>query len=263
MNRSQLSKADKLQILHDIDKRASNAMSVIEACKKLSISQPTYYRWRRELTSKNKVVSPVSKTAQKILDTAEAMYGPYGLKVSLRDIAKEAGVSMGTIKYHFNTRNDLLYSITTRGEHQFSAERFGLLDKAESKKSQSALKDIITAYYLPALKAAVSQKKDVSNYHRFLNRLIQNTDAEIQEIVHRCYNNTHKRFIYAFSCALPKLSQEDLSWRYMAFTGVFFSITQNPIRISLITNGKVKIQDPDIAMHKLLPILLSIMKAKG
>tara|TARA_R110000772_G_scaffold107639_4_gene210208 strand:- start:2617 stop:3405 length:789 start_codon:yes stop_codon:yes gene_type:complete len=245
-----------------IDQLIKSGIPVSEACQKLGVSQPTYYRWRRESRVEQGNVDSSSTTAQLILNSAEALIAKQGLKVSLREISRVANVNVGTINYYFKSRNDLLYHITARGTAFFKDERFKLLNTLESKSSKITLEDIITAFYLPTLKTLVSKKRDVSNYNRFLRRMVQSTDYEIQAIVHRCYSEIHKRFLNAFSRALPGLPEKQIYWRYIAFTGVYFSITQNPIRVDMITEGKIKLQDPDKDLQELMPILIGIMRAK-
>lgn len=253
---------DKSQALNLIDRLTNIGIPVAEACTHAGITQPTYYRWRRETSVENGDVEVDSSTAQQILDAAEALIADKGLRVSLREISRHAGVGVGTTKYYFNSRNDLLYHITARGGDLFMDERFRLLKAAESKSGKQRLIEIITAYYLPALQTVISDKKEISNYSRFLRRMIQSTDYEMQEIMHRCFSETHKRFIDAFKLALPKLSEKQIYWRYIALTGVYFSISQNPIRVDMITGGKVKLKNPRKDLAELMPILLGIMTAK-
>jgi AcrR family transcriptional regulator len=251
--------SNKTQSLNLIDNLSKGGMTIAEACKQIGITQPTYYRWRREASVKDGNVEPDSSTAQHILDTAEVLLADKGLKASLREISRAADVGVGTINYYFTSRNDLLYHITARGGDIFMDERFKLLKEAESKTGKQRLIEIITAYYLPALQAVVSRKKEISNYSRFLRRMIQSTDYEIQEIVHRCFSETHKQFISAFKRALPELTEKQIYLRYIALTGVYFSISQNPVRVNMITKGKLKLTDPKKDLAELMPILMGIM----
>lgn len=62
--------------------------------------------------SQDKVVSP---TREKILDTATLLVREQGVKgTSLADIAKRAGISKGTLFYHFSAKDDLIYEMTVR-----------------------------------------------------------------------------------------------------------------------------------------------------
>jgi len=248
------------EMLRKVDQCVSDGMSVVEACKKLEIPKPTYYRWRRGAANRDQNDLLTSKTAQHILDIAEALFAGHGLEVSLREIGREAGISNGTLSYHFKSRNDLLYHITSRRQGQLNNERYKLLNNAESRNDPPLLEDIITAFYLPGLKAIVSKDVKLVNYMRFLGRVVQDPDYEVQQIVDQCFSNTHKRFIFAFSRALSAQPLEEVYWRYTAFTGIFITMTQNPNRIKRISNGQVEVTDPEIAMKRLLPILLPMMQ---
>lgn len=262
MDIKKVKKSERNQSLKKIEKLTSNGLSVVDACIDVGITQPTYYRWKRESHVKNGKAELDSKTAQHILDVAESHLANQGLNASLREISRAANISVGTIKYYFNSRSDLLYHITARGSKLFKDERFELLNEAESNSKKLLLTDIITAFYLPALKVVTNKQKSVSNYSHFLRRMIQSTDYEMQEIVHRCFSGTHKRFIAAFKRALPDLSDKQIYWRYIAFTGVYNSITQNPIRVNMITEGNVELKNPTKDLQTLMPILVSIMTGK-
>lgn len=56
-------------------------------------------------------------TRQKILDTARELFNKYGYNsVSLRDVAKEVGISEGNLTYHFSKKEKLIESLLTVGE---------------------------------------------------------------------------------------------------------------------------------------------------
>ena len=262
MNKPEKYTADKGEILKQIKTLAEKGMTVAEACEKKGLTQPTYYRWRRELNIENNdEARPASKAAEDIMDAAMELFAENGLNTSLREISRKAEVSVGTINYHFKSTNDLFYHIAERGVISFRGERYRLLKSATNRVAKPKLVDIINAFYMPALEGLLSKDKKIIIFNKFLRRLIQTTDYQIQAIVHRCFQESHNEFLDAFSKALPKLSETELYWRYIAFTGVYFSITQNPVRVDMITNGKLKLKTAEKAMQELMPILIAIMKA--
>ena len=101
-----------------------------------------------------------------------------------------------------------------------------------------------------------------ASYMRFLGRIAQDPAEDMQSIMARCYSNLHKRFMFAFSRALPDQTLEEVYWRYTAFTGVFVTMAQNPNRIHRISTGLVSMTDPEAAMERLMPILVPMMRGE-
>ena len=246
------------QALSKVGERVSNGMSVPDACREVGITKPTYYRWRR-----NALPAPpslTSETAQHVLNVAESLCAEHGLEVSLREIARAADVSNATLSYHFKSRNDLLYRICARRVDQLDSERYRLLDAAEERSNPPRVEDVIEAFFLPGLKATASPDPAFASYMRFLGRIAQDPAKDMQSIMARCYGNLHKRFMFAFSRALPEQSLDEVYWRYTAFTGVFVTMAQNPNRINRISTGLVNMTDPETAMERLMPILVPMMR---
>jgi AcrR family transcriptional regulator len=50
----------------------------------------------------------------RILDAAEAVFAEYGPRASTEEVARRAGVAIGTVFRHFPTKNDLLAAIMKR-----------------------------------------------------------------------------------------------------------------------------------------------------
>ena len=241
-----------------VERRVAGGMKVPEACREVGITKPTYYRWRRNATDAPRLLK--SETAQHVLDVAEALCAEHGLEVSLREIARVAGVSNATLSYHFESRNDLLYRICVRRVDQLDSERYRMLDAAEERSNPPSLEAVIEAFFLPGLRATASSDPAFASYMRFLGRIAQDPAEEMQAIMARCYANLHKRFMFAFSRALPAQSLEEVYWRYTAFTGVFVTMAQNPNRIHRISTGLVSMTDPETAMEHLMPILVPMMR---
>jgi AcrR family transcriptional regulator len=250
------------QSLSQVDSLVSSGLTIKVACEKLGIAKPTYYRWRREQKPITSSDAFQSQTAQHILNVAETLFAEHGLDVSFREIGRKAKVSIGTLSYHFKTRNELLYQITDRRVNQLDEKRYKLLNEAVARSNPLDLESVITAFFLPGLEAAQSTDTGLANYMRFLGRMALDPSEEMQSIMSRCYSNLHKRFIFAFSRALPDLSIEEVYWRYMALTGVFVTMTQNPNRIRRISSGLVNMVHPEEATRKMLPFLVPMMRSK-
>jgi AcrR family transcriptional regulator len=73
-----------------------------------------------------------------LLDVARQVIATEGVDASLRDIARRAGVGIGTLYRHFPTREDLLAAIIDDGVRQMSDRATEL---AETEPPEAALRD--------------------------------------------------------------------------------------------------------------------------
>lgn len=62
------------------------------------------------IVERNRLVSPITKTEKKILQTAIRLFLENGYSsTTLKMISQECGLRQGTIAYHFHTKEDMLY----------------------------------------------------------------------------------------------------------------------------------------------------------
>ncbi|RKR92241.1 TetR family transcriptional regulator [Micromonospora pisi] len=92
--------------------------------------------------------SPLRADAQRnrarILDAAEAVFAEFGARASTEEVARRAGVAIGTVFRHFPTKNDLLAAIMKRllaqlveeaGKHDLFAFFTHVVAQAAAKKT--------------------------------------------------------------------------------------------------------------------------------
>ena len=96
------------------------------------------------------------QTRERLLEAAYAVFTRQGMVQSrMEDIAREAGVSHGTVFLHFHSQEELLEAVVSRYGGMIAASTHALLE------SGAGLKDVLTAY-LQGLKA----------YESFYTRLL-------------------------------------------------------------------------------------------
>ena len=78
------------------------------------------------------------RNREEILDIAREMIATEGVDASLRDIARRAGVGIGTLYRHFPTREDLLAAIIDGGVRRLSDRAVAL---AAAEPPEAALRD--------------------------------------------------------------------------------------------------------------------------
>lgn len=116
--------------------------------------------------------------AEKILNVAEAIISAKGIKeTSLKDIAKAAGVSKGTLYYHFSTKEALICDIAGR---YFDTVGEKLLKWFEGIGRKASGQDIMAVLF----ETIMYDRKDMGRLHLYLiqealeNEIIRNKFLE-------------------------------------------------------------------------------------
>src|SRR5215813_8628147 len=77
-------------------------------------------------------------TKQKILDTAERLFGEHGYAATpLRQVIVEAEVNVAAVHYHFGSKEDLLDAVVTRKAGPLTQARLERLERAEQEPDEA------------------------------------------------------------------------------------------------------------------------------
>jgi len=164
-------------------------------------------------------------TKQKILDTAERLFGQHGYAAtSLRQIIAQAGVNLAAIHYHFGSKEELLHEIVVRKITPVNERRLELLSGIETQPAESDLERILDAFLIPMADAA-QQHPD---FVRLMGRLM--AEGLLPDIFLKHFQPVVTRFTTALARALPELSRAELAWRIHFMIGaVAHTMTGAPV----------------------------------
>lgn len=88
---------------------------------------------------------------QKIIDVALKLVGEKGVEgTSLSDIAKEVGISKGTLYYYYSTKNELIFDITEVHMNRITGGIFELIEK---NKGDVSWKEMLKLLFETLLKS--------------------------------------------------------------------------------------------------------------
>ena len=172
----------------------------------------------------------MTETRDKILDTAERLFGEYGYAAtSLRQIIAAAGVNLAAIHYHFGSKEELLDDLVKRKVAPVNAERMALLDRYETEAGDRPvpLDKLLNAFLQPPLQRV----KENPEFARLMGRLYG--EGLMPRIAERNFQTIVARFTAAFTCTLPRLTDMEVTLRLqfmvgaMAHTMMFASVNLN------------------------------------
>jgi AcrR family transcriptional regulator len=100
--------------------------------------------WRLTLVEGPPLRADAQRNRARILDAAEAVFAEFGTRASTEEVARRAGVAIGTVFRHFPTKDDLLAAIMKRllaqlvedaGKHDLFAFFTHVVGQAAAKKT--------------------------------------------------------------------------------------------------------------------------------
>src|SRR5262245_14002501 len=139
-------------------------------------------------------------TKQKILDTAERLFGEQGYAAtSLRQVIGEAEVNIAAVHYHFGCKEELLDAVIERKAGPVTQARMARLAEAEADAGSGPpdVEQVILAFLMPTAEMAESNPKFVRLMGRILN------EGMMPHIVERHFQESAMKFVQALARGVP------------------------------------------------------------
>jgi AcrR family transcriptional regulator len=196
------------------------------------------------------------KSRERLLDVAEGLFGQLGYEAtSTRNIASKAGVTLGTVHYHFASKRQLFIEVFMRRGKSFVAERMRLLEEAHQRwpDGNIPLSELIKRYAFPLVEMAL--KPGGAAFAQLHSRLTSEPPDLAQEVRSMLHNETTPLYVAAFKNALPHLPEEVLYWRFYFMLGVNTYTLLKSLRLEFISGGKCSSDDLQSAMRQVVPFL--------
>lgn len=114
------------------------------------------------------------RNRRRLAEVAKAAFAEQGADVSLEEIARRAGVGIGTLYRHFPTRNAILEAIYRQEAQQLGEAAATLLEKTTPIEALRAWMRLFVDYIatkkliLPALKASTGDTSELTAYSSVL-----------------------------------------------------------------------------------------------
>ena len=195
-----------------------------------------------------------SNVKEALLRNAATLFSRSGYNaVSLRDVAKAAGVNVGSLTYHFGSKANLLREIYQRHTHPMNARRLELLGEARRiSDPDQRLTAILRAYVVPAFISSSEGDGGGAEFTRMRAVLSAEGNPDAQAIIADAFDETSRTFIEALAECLPGAPLESLVWRGQFLLGGLYYALINPERITRLSNGSVDGDDRDAAIEHLV-----------
>lgn len=205
----------------------------------------------------------VDRTRDRILQIATGLFASNGFhSVSLRRLTQEAGVNLASVSYHFGSKEGLIAAIFARYcEPMMVHRRAMLLACAEKRGRPPILEQIIEAFIVPAIVTS-NDTADRATFTRLRAVLAHENNELAHELISKYFDATSTLFVEALHRYVAHLSREDVLWRFHFLLSALYYTTVNPMRIQVLSGGKIDPTDQRKAVREMVKFVAAGFRAK-
>jgi AcrR family transcriptional regulator len=210
--------------------------------------------------------APDDTTRTKLLNAAERLFAEFGFEgASVRAINAEAGVDSGAIHYHFGTKHDLFRAVIKRRGEILSTDRLERLARCEIVPGSAAsIEAIVDAYIKPYLHPALGTRDDRLHFARLRARIVAEQMSSDPSPLGAEHKTTGEKFIDAFAAALPAISRDDITMRFLIMWSSLNTLSAGLGSAALEQNGDTNpLTAFERDMPKLIRLFATMFQAPG
>lgn len=199
----------------------------------------------------------------RILDAAEREFAKRGFfGVSLRDIARAAGVDVALISYHFGKKEALFEAVMMRRSEILNSERQQMLEAAQRRHAPDPppVEEIIDAFTHALLNRSTKGGEGWRSYFALIAQ-INNHPAWGGSVMNQHFDPLVHKFLDALREALPGCEERDLFWCYHFLSGALTLTFAETGRIDKLSDGLCKSSDLDDVHERLVPFISAGFRA--
>lgn len=214
------------------------------------------------MRKKGAVDKKANSSREKLISSAEVLFAERGFNgVSVRDIANAAGVNSALVGYYFKGKEGLLSEVYMRHCEPLKRERQRLLAKCAKEEGGLTLEKVIEAFIKPSLEVT-TDKNGRSGFTRLRAILSAENSALLEQLVADNFDASSRMFINAFRGCLPKLSRDEIFWRFHFLLGATYYTGAGPQRIRILSGGRCDPSNPKAATKHLVTFLAAGFRAE-
>ncbi|MFC6330349.1 TetR/AcrR family transcriptional regulator [Alloalcanivorax gelatiniphagus] len=194
-----------------------------------------------------------------ILDVSERLFARHGYDgVTLRTIAREAGVDVALINYYFGPKQQLFDTVFQRRARVLNDDRLDALNRAraEAEPDPVPLERIIEAYLRPLEMAQESEDQGWRNYCALL-AYVNTSPVWGPVLMSRHFDAPMESFVEALAAVLPGCDRGDLYWCYHFMSGSMTLTFANTGRINAMSGGLCRSDDFQSAYDRMIPFVVA------
>ena len=177
-------------------------------------------------------------TSKAILDAAEELFSKHGFHgVTLREVAREAGVDTALVLYYFDTKRGLFDSVFLRRAAVLNHDRLESLDRyAEIMGERMTIEGLIDAFVGPVFEWQAKGGPGWKHYCVLVSQ-VNATPVWGGETMTRYFDPVIHKLIDMIQGLIPQAHPEDLYWAYHNLSGALTLTMGETGRIDRLSGG--------------------------
>lgn len=188
------------------------------------------------------------ETRDSILNAAEDLFSKHGFYgVTIREVAREAGVDTALVHYYFGAKKDLFDAVFIRRAEVWNNERVAAIDRyAEAAGDDMTLEGLFEAFLRPPFQWSMKGGPGWKHYAA----LVAQTNANPAfggETMARYFDPAIHRLIDLVKRILPEAREVDLYWAYHNLSGALTLTLGETGRLDRLSGGLCRSGDLDSA----------------
>jgi len=213
--------------------------------------------------TKNPTSTRRSNLREAVLCAAEILFSTNGFNaVSIRDIAQEAGANVGSVTYHFKSKDALLLEIYRRHCGPMNQRRSELLAAAKRVRDlQDRLEAIVRAYVLPAFSSGNDLAGGGARFTRLRAAMSAEGNGVVGRIIAQTFDDITNSFIDAIQESLPHIPRTAIVWRSHFLLGALYYTLISPERVTRLSQGHADGTDPGDAIEQIVHATVAALQA--
>ena len=177
-------------------------------------------------------------TSETILDVAEDLFSKHGFYgVTIREVAREAGVDTALVHYYFGAKRDLFDAVFLRRAEILNSDRLASLENYEREAGEAMTPEgVIEAFLRPTLEWAEKGGPGWKHYFALVSQANANP-VWGGETMTRYFDPVIHRLIAMLKKAMPGARDEDLYWAYHNLSGALTLTLGETGRLDRLSGG--------------------------
>lgn len=145
----------------------------------------------------------------RLLSQAEKLFADAGTEgVSLRGVARAAGVSPALVHYHFGSREALVEAVVLRRLGPIQKRRVAMLEALRERSEAPGVREVLEVLVVPVAEVAARRGRAGRAYLKLLSRLLSDHRGFTVELVMAHFGEPLRAVGDLLAAALPGLSRE-------------------------------------------------------
>ncbi len=194
--------------------------------------QPVRSKGRAASSRKTSATEQPPTTPEMLLDAAESAFAAHGFHgVPLRLVADRAGQKLGTLSYHFKTKDDLFRAVVARRAKVLFDELGTILGIVQDP----SIEQLVDAFLRPFVDRIEGGEPGWRHYPRILAEISQ--DPDWGDLVEDLFGEGGRAFILRIEAAVPGLSHENAVRGYAHMLAGMFGFFSTSGLIDRLSDG--------------------------